>query len=181
MNRITGITALVVTLTALLSPGDAMRKESAVNDTPSAMTLWYRQSAPQWDHALPIGNGRLGAMIFGHPARERIQFNEETLWSGRARDRNNPEALRYLPEVRRLLFAGQPKEAMALAEQKLMGAPSRLRPYQTFGDAWLTFEGHEDAEDYRRALDLDTAIARVRYRADGVNYPRDTLLMSEQV
>jgi alpha-L-fucosidase 2 len=91
-------------------------------------TLWYRRPAPQWDHALPLGNGRLGAMVFGQVNRERIQLNENTLWMGGPRDTNNPEALAALPEVRRLLFAGRPNEAYTIAEKRLMGRPFRVVP-----------------------------------------------------
>jgi alpha-L-fucosidase 2 len=137
------------------------------------MTLWYRAAAPQWDHALPLGNGRLGAMLFGSVNRERIQLNEETLWMGSPRDRDNPEALANLPEVRRLLFAGFPVEANTLAEKTLMGRPSRLEAYQTLGDLRLAFDHEGAITDYRRELDLDTAVARVTYRAGGVRYTRE--------
>ncbi|MDQ3257268.1 MAG: glycoside hydrolase family 95 protein, partial [Acidobacteriota bacterium] len=151
----------------------ASRTHGLEQTPPGAQTLWYRTPAPRWDHAMPVGNGRMGAMVFGHVAAERIQFNEETLWSGGPRERDNLEALRYLPEVRRLLFAGRPKEALRLADQKLMGEPSRLKPHQTFGDLWLSFDGHEDAIDYRRELDLDAAVARVSYRVGGVKFQRE--------
>src|SRR5688500_13103172 len=87
------------------------------------LTLWYRQPAPKWEHSLPVGNGRLGATVFGEPKRERIVLNEDSLWVGTPRPdgSSNPEALKHLPEVRRLLFAGKPKEAIALAEEKMMG------------------------------------------------------------
>ena len=107
------------------------------------MTLWYRQAAPQWDHAMPLGNGRLGAMVFGSVNRERIQLNEDTLWMGGPRETDNPEARAALPEVRRLLFAGKPREAYALAEKKLMGKPWRLESYQTLGDLRLNFDYEE--------------------------------------
>ncbi len=137
-------------------------------------TLWYTRPATNWEReALPIGNGRLGAMIFGGTARERLQLNEDSLWSGGPRDCNNPEALAALPEVRRLLFAGRPAEAFRLAEAKLMGRPMQLRPYQSLGDLRLDLPGHEAAEDYRRELDLDAAVARVRYRVGGVTYTRE--------
>ena len=79
------------------------------------LTIWSRRPAPQWDHAYPVGNGRIGGMVFGTVGRERIQLNEETLWLGGPRDTDNPDALAALPEVRRLLFAGQPVEAIRLA------------------------------------------------------------------
>jgi alpha-L-fucosidase 2 len=140
---------------------------------PRDLTLWYRRPAPQWDHALPVGNGRLGGMVFGGVRSERIALNEDSLWMGGPRDTDNPDALAQLPEVRRLLFAGRPREAAALAEKKLMGRPNRLEPYQTLGDLRLAFEQEGTAEDYRLELDLDTAIARVSYRLGQVRYTRE--------
>ena len=117
-----------------------------------AMTLWHARAAPQWDHATPVGNGRLGAMIFGETGRERIQLNEETLWSGGPRDTVNVEAMSEIGNVRRLLFAGKPREAIELADETIMARPRRLLPYQTLGDLWLAFEGHDAVTDYRREL-----------------------------
>src|SRR5690349_15755169 len=99
-----------------------------------AMLLWYRQPAAKWTEALPIGNGRLGAMVFGKTDNERIQLNEDSIWAGAPSDRVNPEALKNLPEVRRLLFSGKPRQAEALAEKTMLGIPVRLPPYQTLGD-----------------------------------------------
>jgi len=138
--------------------------------------LWYLQPAPQWDHAMPLGNGRLGAMVFGAVNRERIQLNEQTLWMGGRQDRNNPEALKRLPEVRRLLFAGDPVGAYALAERWMMGNPSRLQAYQTLGDLRLAFDHEETISDYRRELDLDTATARVSYKAGDVLVTREVFV-----
>jgi alpha-L-fucosidase 2 len=138
-----------------------------------AMTIWSARPAPQWDHATPVGNGRLGAMIFGETGRERIQLNEDTLWSGGPRDTVNVEAMSEIGNVRRLLFAGKPGEALALADETMMGRPRRLLPYQTLGDLWLTFDGHDAVTDYRRELDLATAVARVNYRAGGVRFSRE--------
>jgi alpha-L-fucosidase 2 len=137
------------------------------------LTLWYTRPAPQWDHAMPLGNGRLGAMVFGTVGRERIQLNENTLWMGGPGERDNPEALAHLAEVRRLLFAGSPVEAYALAEKKLMGRPARLESYQTLGDLRIAFEHDAPIEEYRRELDIDSAIARITYRAGGVRYTRE--------
>jgi alpha-L-fucosidase 2 len=136
-------------------------------------TIWLRSAASQWDHAFPVGNGRMAAMVFGTVNRERIQLNEETLWMGGPRDTDNPEARAALPEVRRLLFAGQPREAYALAERKLMGKPWRLESYQSLADLRLTFDHEGEITDYQRSLDLDSAIARVTYRLDGVRYTRE--------
>jgi alpha-L-fucosidase 2 len=135
--------------------------------------LWYRRPAPQWDHALPLGNGRLGAMMFGNVNRERIQLNEQTLWMGGPRDTSNPDARANLGEVRKLLFAGRPVEAYAVAERSLMGRPFRLEAYQTLGDLRLWFDHETPHTDYRLELDLDTAIARLTYRTGGVRYTRE--------
>src|SRR5262245_43190066 len=140
---------------------------------PGAMTLWHGQPAPQWDQATPVGNGRLGAMVFGNVGRERIQLNEETLWSGGPRDTVNVEAMSEIGNVRRLLFEGKPREAIELADEMMMARPRRLLPYQTLGDLWLAFEGHDAVTDYRRELDLASAIARVNYRAGGVRFTRE--------
>ena len=128
------------------------------------MVLWYRQPAAEWVEALPVGNGRLGAMVFGKVDVEHLQLNEDTVWAGKRMDRNNPEALKNLPEVRRLLFAGKPLEAQKLAEDTMMGVPKRLPPYQPLGDLWIKYSrGPAEVKDYRRELDLDSGIARVGY------------------
>ena len=166
----------VVGLVGLLALGLAGRA-AATPPAPteaSPLTLWYTRPATNWEReALPIGNGRLGAMIFGGTVHERVQLNEDSLWAGGPRDCNNPEALAALPEVRRLLFAGRPAEAFKLADAKLMGQPRTLRPYQTLADLRLDLPGHEAAVDYRRELDLQTAVARVRYRVGDVVYERE--------
>jgi len=126
--------------------------------------LWYRHPASRWGDALPIGNGRLGGMVFGGIAKERIALNEDTIWNGKKRDRVNPEALTALPEVRRLLFEGKVKEAEVLEEQKMMGIPNRQPPYQPLGDLNIEFTGLDDIQDYRRELNLATGVARVSYR-----------------
>ncbi|MGD0668580.1 MAG: glycoside hydrolase family 95 protein [Bryobacteraceae bacterium] len=126
--------------------------------------LWYRHPAQTWGDALPVGNGRIGGMVFGVISKERVQLNEDTIWNGKKRDRINPEALKALPEVRRLLFEGKVKEAEALEEQKMMGIPNRQPPYQPLGDLNIEFSGNDNAEDYRRELSLATGIVRVTYR-----------------
>ncbi|HZO57112.1 MAG TPA: glycoside hydrolase family 95 protein [Bryobacteraceae bacterium] len=135
--------------------------------------LWYKQPAAKWNEALPIGNGRLAAMVFGGTSNERLQLNEDSVWAGEKRDRINPDAARALPEVRRLLMAGKVREAEALADKSVIATPRRMPPYQPMGDLLLTFPGHEQAAEYERELDLDTAIARTRYRVNGVMYTRE--------
>jgi alpha-L-fucosidase 2 len=138
-----------------------------------ANLLWYRQPAAQWTQALPIGNGRLGAMVFGGLDSERLQINEDTVWAGEKRDRNNPEGAKNLAEVRRLLFAGQPKEAEELAERTLISIPKRLPPYQPLGDLLIRFSDQQAASQYRRELDIDSGIVGVTYRANGARFTRE--------
>ena len=158
---------------------------------PVPQVLWYRQPAWQpegtpygqkppgphqgWVEALPVGNGRMGAMVFGGTRRERIQLNEESVWDGYQSDRNNPEALKALPEVRRLIFAGKNEEATQLAGQSLMGVPtSRVKSYQPLGDLFIEFPGlPETVSGYSRDLSLDSALARVRFKAGGIGYSRE--------
>jgi alpha-L-fucosidase 2 len=142
--------------------------------TPSeGIRLWYRQPAETWNEALPIGNGRLAAMVFGRIQTERIQLNEETIWAGEKRDRINPQGAQNLAEVRRLLFQGKVKEAEALAERTIISIPKRMPPYQPLGDLMIRFQGHEQAREYRRELDLDRAIARVTYLSGDAWFTRE--------
>lgn len=134
--------------------------------------LWYRQAAAKWVEALPVGNGRLGGMVFGDVDTERIQLNEDTIWAGEVRDRNNPDSLKALPEVRKLLFEGKPVEAHALAEKTMIGIPKIQPPYQPLGDLRLRFPG-QAATDYRRELDLDSGIARVFYTSNDGKIARE--------
>ena len=141
--------------------------------------LWYRQPAEAWAEALPLGNGRLGAMVFGGVQQEHLQLNEDSLWSGGPYDRNNPRALEALPEVRRLLFAGEVAAALELAEDALLGTPASLERYLPLGDLWLDFAPEEPSAppvDYRRELDLSTGVARVTYRVGETTYDRETFI-----
>jgi len=139
----------------------------------SEHVLFFEQPAATWPDALPVGNGRLGAMVFGNTAKERLQLNEETVWMGEYRDRNNPQASRT-PEVRALLMAGRVHEAEALAAQVMMGVPYRLPCYQTLGDLWLEFDGiPAEAANYRLELDLDEAIVTTSFNAAGGRWTRE--------
>jgi alpha-L-fucosidase 2 len=165
MKRITVITFLALAL------GSSSSSLQTV-PPPSAMTLWYRTPATQWVEALPVGNGRLAAMIFGGVAEERLQLNEDTLWSGGPYEPANPEALAALPQARRLIADGDYKAAFALISEQMMAKPLRQMPYQPLGDLHLTVTGVADVQQYRRELDLDTAVARVSFTSGGVNYSR---------
>ena len=137
------------------------------------LKLWYRQAAAQWVQALPIGNGRLAAMVFGDVRKEHLQLNEDTVWSGDKRDRSNPEASKSVPEIRRLLQEGHPAEAQALADRTMISIPRALPVYETLGDLWLDFGDVPEPSGYRRELNLDTAIASVQHTAGGVRYTRE--------
>jgi alpha-L-fucosidase 2 len=136
------------------------------------LTLWYRQPAAAWTEALPIGNGRLGAMVFGGIAEERLQLNEDTLWTGQPHAYQHEGAVKFLPELRRLLAEGKQKEAEDLATREFMSVPLRQEAYQPLGDLLLQFKGHDEAANYRRELDLDAALSTVRYSVGDVVYTR---------
>ncbi|MFA5328059.1 MAG: glycoside hydrolase family 95 protein [Prolixibacteraceae bacterium] len=136
----------------------------------SILKLWYEQPAKQWVEALPVGNGRLGAMIYGDPVNEVIQLNEETLWAGSPNRNDNPDAKGSLEEVRKLIFDGKYKEAQDLVNKSIITKTSHGMPYQTVGNLKLTFPGHENYTNYYRELDLEKAIASSRYESNGVKY-----------
>jgi alpha-L-fucosidase 2 len=135
--------------------------------------LWYDKPAAKWVEALPVGNGRLSAMVFGGASQERLQLNEGTLWAGGPYDPVNPEAKAALPQVRQLINEAKYREAAELISAKVMAKPLAQMPYQTVGDVLLTFAGATNAANYRRELDLDTATATVSYTSEGVRYTRE--------
>jgi alpha-L-fucosidase 2 len=139
----------------------------------SSLLLWYDKPASEWTEALPVGNGRLGAMIFGGTATEQLQLNEDTLYAGSPYDPNNLEALQALPEARRLIFEGKYKEAHDLVGAKMMAQPIKQMPYEPLGDLKLSFANHDNITFYRRQLDLNTAIARTYYENDATTIKRE--------
>jgi alpha-L-fucosidase 2 len=139
----------------------------------SSLALWYDKPAVKWVEALPIGNGRLGAMIFGGVAQERLQLNEGTLWAGGPYNPVNPTAKDALPQVRQLVNEGKFREAAGLISAKVMARPLTQMPYQTVGDVLLAIPGNTNAVNYRRDLDLDTGLATVSYSSEGVRYSRE--------
>ena len=152
---------------------------SRANTAPAAaddLQLWYRQPAKIWVEALPVGNGRLGAMVYGGVGKERLQLNEDTLYAGGPYQADNPESLTTLPKVRELIFAGRFKEAEALANAGMISRPIKQMPYQPLGNLWLEFDGVEDATDYRRELDLDSALASTRFRIGKVLHTREVFV-----
>ncbi|MGJ4728927.1 glycoside hydrolase family 95 protein, partial [Luteimonas sp. SDU101] len=141
-----------------------------------ALRLWYPRPATQWVEALPLGNGRLGAMVWGGGKHERIQLNEDTLYAGGPYDPTPPGAIAALPEVRRLLFAGRYAEAEALANAEMMGQPIKQMPYQPLGDLVLDFFEIAETNGYRRELDLDTAVASSTFEARGLQHRREVFV-----
>jgi alpha-L-fucosidase 2 len=183
-----GLVLAAATLPALQAPATPRLTERAAPPA-SALSLWYRTPASdhpleaprtsgqgadaEWVRALPVGNGRLGAMVFGGVVHERLQLNEDTLWSGRPYDPVNPDAREALPDVRRRLAAGQYRDAATLVSQKVMAKPLAQMVYQTLGDLSLTFPAAGPVENYRRDLDLATATTHVSYTAGGVAFSRE--------
>jgi alpha-L-fucosidase 2 len=141
----------------------------------SDLSLWYEAPAKAWTEALPLGNGRLGAMVFGGIGRERLQLNEDTLWAGGPYVPVNPRASTHLAEVRELLFAQRFAEAEALANRHLMAEPLKQMPYQPAADLWIDMAVGE-ATDYRRSLEIDRAISFTRFTIAGTNYQRDAFV-----
>ena len=137
--------------------------------------LFYEEPAKTWTEALPIGNGRMGAMVYGGVTQEQIQFNEETLWTGKPRNYARRGAYKRLPEIRRLLFEGKQREAMAVMERGFMSVPRSLMAYQPFGDLIIDFPGHKNPTHYQRELDIERALCRVTYQVRGVTYTREIL------
>lgn len=139
--------------------------------------LWYKEAANKWEEALPIGNGRLGAMIFGGIKDELLQLNEDSIWFGSPVDRNNPNAKEKLDEVRKLLLEGQISEAERLLAYAFSGTPSSERPYQTLGNLYLRFLEGGESVNYKRELDLDQSIHKVTFERKGhpnCSYSRET-------
>ena len=138
-----------------------------------SLVLWYDQPAQSWTEALPVGNGRLGAMVFGGTDNETIQFNEETLWTGQPHDYSHEGAYKVLGKMRQLLWQGKQDEAEELGNERFMSQPLGQLSYQPFGNILLDFPGHENATNYQRKLDLEDAITSTSYEVDGVNYQRE--------
>jgi alpha-L-fucosidase 2 len=142
-------------------------------NTGKSLYLSYDKAATNWNEALPIGNGSLGAMVYGGVVQEQIQFNEETLWKGGPHDYSHKDAHKYLEEIRELLFKGKQKKAEKLAGEVFMSEPLGQMAYQPFGDLVMDFPDHENFSDYKRVLDIENAICKISYSVDGVKYKRE--------
>ncbi len=142
--------------------------------TANQLILWYNRPAAKWTDALPLGNGRLGAMVFGGLEKDRLQLNEDTLWSGYPKEWNNPDAQKHLAEIRRLVLEKEDYVAADAVCQKMQGPYNQS--YLPLADLYLTFEDRGSPMEYRRDLDLDRAVASVSYRAGGVRYTRHVFI-----
>lgn len=137
------------------------------------LKLWYDTPATQWVEALPLGNGRIGAMVFGDPVHEQFQLNEETVWGGSPHNNTNPKAKEALPRIRQLIFEGKNAEAQALCGPAICSQSANGMPYQTVGTLHLDFDGISNYTDYYRDLDIEKAISTTRFTANGVTYTRE--------
>ena len=137
------------------------------------MELWYEQPAKNWEEALPVGNGRLGAMIAGSPDQETIWLNEDSIWSGKPLNRINPDAKKYLPYIREMIRQGNIANAESLSLKALAGTPNSERAYQSAGELYIKFKNGGEWHNYRRALDLNKGISTVQYVVDGTKYKRE--------
>ena len=161
--------------TVLIVVAEAMALIAYAQASEPGFKLTFDRPATKWTEAVPLGNGRIGAMVFGGTEDERLQINESTLWGGIPHDYTNPEAYSHLEEIRQLIFAGKVDEAERLSEN-LMGRPKLLMPYQPFCDLRLHFLGHSQATEYRRELHLDDAIAETEYKVGSANFRREVFV-----
>ena len=161
------------TAAVALATKTSLLSASSDRFVPKALALWYRQPAEEWVQALPVGNGRLGAMVFGGIALERLQLNEDTFFSGGPYNPVNPEAKNALPEVRRLIFEGKYREAQDYANAHVMSKPLKQMSYQPIGDLLINMFGLENVADYVRELDLETAVTRTSFISEQTRFVRE--------
>lgn len=138
--------------------------------------LWYLQPAKRWDEALPLGNGRIGAMVFGGVNCEHIQMNEDSVWYGTSINRLNPDANKYVAEVRKLIFENKSEEAERLALSAMSGTPESQRQYQNLGDIYIEFFHSKEVKEYKRQLNLENGISGIEYEAEGTRYEREIFI-----
>ncbi len=161
---------------AILSAAQILAPALAVAEADPATTIWFSRPATNWNEALPVGNGRLGGMIFGGIAEERIQLNEESIWAGQPVEAWPKDFPKHLAEVRRLIFAGRNAEAQAYGLKHLTATPTSFRSYEPLGDLWLEFGGAETNAAYRRELLLADGLARVRFRRGDTTITREVFV-----
>lgn len=140
--------------------------------------LWYDTPAEEWTEALPLGNSRIGAMVFSDPAQERIQLNEETMWGGSPHTNHSKKALGELQHVRQLIFNGKNQEAQELIGEAFLTGQNGM-PYQTLGSLILNFPDHKNYSNFRRELSLDSALSKSRYNVNGIDFTREAFTSFE--
>lgn len=138
--------------------------------------LWYKQPAAAWEEALPLGNGRMGAMVFGDPVNEQIQVNEDSMWYGGPVDRINPDTKEYLPKIRALILQGEIRKAERLMKMAMSGCPDSAHPYQTLGNIHFMFENIGEVSSYERSLDPEQAVYTSSFTAKGISYARELFI-----
>jgi alpha-L-fucosidase 2 len=176
MPKISRRSALTATAAALTGGGLFQAAEAQTLDPPHRLMLWYKQPAAVWTEALPLGNGRLGAMIYGGIGHEQLQLNDDTLWSGSPYDPAHKGAFDYLAQARQLVWDGKYTDAAALISDHMMATPVRQQAYQTIGNVLMTFGVSTMAGGYRRDLDLTTAIAKVTYKQGDTTFTREMFI-----
>ncbi len=174
MNLSYGLAILAILAVGMATPVHAQTSSPAVEG--HRMVLWYRQPAEKWLEAMPLGNGIMGAMIFGGTQKERIALNESSFWSGRPHDYDDPEAIKYFPQIRDLVFAGKFQEAEKMADEHFYGRPAAQQAFQPLGDLLLSFDGTDNVADYRRELDMESGVAKVSYRAGDAVLTREVFI-----
>lgn len=167
------LSLLMISMFGCGQSNESNPKKSPVKTNKNSLKLWYDAPAANWNEALPIGNGRLGAMVFGNPVNENIQLNENTLWSGGPHRNDNPLAKEALPKIRKLIFEGKYKEAHNMANDKFISKTAHGMPYETVGNLRLNFKEHNEFSNFYRELDIEKAIAKTSYTVDGVNFERE--------
>lgn len=166
MMQVKTIRSLVIALMAITALATANAQRSPYN-------IWYDRPAQYWEEALPIGNGRIGGMVYGNPVNEVIQLNEETVWAGSPYQNYNKDARAALPEIRRMIFEGRYQEAQDMAGKKIISSVGNEMQYQTVGSLHIHYPGHEAYTNFYRDLDIDNAVSTTRYRVNGVEYRQE--------
>ena len=151
----------------------SLRSSSDSIDEWEGLQLWYNQPAQKWTEALPVGNGRLGAMVFGGITQERIQLNEDTMWAGPPVPQDRVGAYKHIAKARKLIFEGKYAEAQRIMQKEVMAPRISPRSHQTLGDLSLKFPDVQTIKDYRRELDLDTAVVTTTFKTNGITYRRE--------
>jgi alpha-L-fucosidase 2 len=146
-------------------------------DSKRDMVLWYKQPGAQWHDGMPIGNGYMGAMVFGRVQHERIALNESTFWSGRPHDYNDPQAHLYFEKIKELVFKDKFKEAEEMVNEHFYGKPTAQQAYQPLGDLLMDFKVTGDSiKDYHRELDMETGVVKISYTDGDVKITREIFM-----